>query len=262
MKEIRQTFEERTLHGSNYVTPETFGGNFMKTYHIKHTSRLISFCLMMMLTLSILIGGVAFFKNILVNDSIWIALIVIIPLCFLSVRLSMKIATITVEFKMDMDKLTIKSGVQAKFHERLNYEIELRQIESYLYEKPNAHFDKFILTMKNKEVIKFFHNTDFDDTDDFFLFLNDFKATVTSVNAIGVQTDSSFKPIQKQPSIYERPLGKLYAIGAVIIVVVVPTLMLWNRNNDFSGYGPMIVSLGWALFYLAEFYITKRKSSR
>lgn len=229
----------------------------MKTYSIKHTSGLISFCLGMLLIFSILLGGVVFLENVHVNDSKWIVFIAIAPLCYLSLRLSIKMATIPVEFKMDTDKLTIKSETQTKFHEKLNYNVDLRQIESYLCEK-----NKFILRLKSKEIIKFFHNTEFDDSDDFILFLNDFRTTVTSINALGLQIDSSFKPIQKQPSVYERPIGKLYAVGAVIVVVVVPTLMIWNKNGDFSGYGPMTVSLGWALFYLAEFYMTKRKTSR
>jgi len=173
----------------------------------------------------------------------------------------MKIATVTVAFKMDMDNLRINSGTQTKFHEKLNYNIELREIESYFFQK-ERQFDKFFLTMKNKEVIKFFHNTDFDDSDDFILFLNDFTNLISKVNSLETQNESSFKPIQKKPSIYERPIGKLYAVGAVIIIVVVPTLMIWNKNGDFSGYGPMTIALGWAFFYLSEFYRTKRKTPR
>lgn len=232
----------------------------MTTYHIKYTSRLVAGLFMLTFIILLFVCLMRFVSKEYVNYSNWLFLLSFAGLFLLLLKLSLRIATVMVLFEIDNNYLTIKNANNSGLNRSLNYEIDLTEIETYSYER-GRQFDAFIVTMKNKESIRFFHNTDYDNSDDFTTFLSTFENLVSQINQTTSQTNNLSDIIRKKTTIYEKPIGILIAVFATLAIVTTLTLMIWNKNSDLSGYGPMTASLSWAVFYLTEFYRIRGKGS-
>ena len=143
------------------------------------------------------------------------------------------------------------------FQHRPDIEINWVEVKDYVFE-PDRQFDKFKMTLKDGTKIKFFHNNDYNDKDDFIKFLHEFELKIQQINA---DQDKAYD-IKRGKTIYETHWGLLLAGFSIIIIVALPIFLLVYQPKKTPNYGALGASYFGAIFFLTQVILHRRRNKQ
>ncbi len=227
----------------------------MKTYKIRQSSPtlwIISFILTIFVGMGIFLVFVS--NRIIPKMEIWSFAIIFGSIIIAAFKIPRYTATVDIELTIDDIGIRKKWLKQFLFHNRPDIDIKWAEIKDYVYE-PDRQFDKFKITLKDGERFRFFHNNDYNEKDEFLIFLNDFDKKVKEINS---DQDKS-NDIKRGKTIYESFGGLILAGFAILMLIAIPIILFMLPTRKTPNYGMIAIAYLGALFYLSQVIYHRRK---
>ena len=104
--------------------------------------------------------------------------------------------------------------------------------------------------------MKFYHNNDHDDKDDFRKFFSDFVERVEQLNNADKDKRNDIK---LGKTLYETTGGLILAVFAVIVIIGLPILLIALPTKKTPNYFGLGVGYTGAIYFLVQVYIHRKK---
>ena len=181
-------------------------------------------------------------------------------LCFAPVRglafyLPRFTATADIEITIDSEGIKRRWVRQFILHNKQDDEFKWKEIDDYVFQ-PDRQFDQFKLHLKNDTKLKFYHNNDHDDKDDFRKFFSDFVERVEQLNNADKDKRNDIK---LGKTLYETTGGLILAVFAVIVIIGLPILLIALPTKKTPNYFGLGVGYTGAIYFLVQVYIHRKK---
>lgn len=164
-------------------------------------------------------------------------------------------ATADIEITIDSEGIKRRWVRQFILHNKQDDEFKLKEIDDYVFQ-PDRQFDQFKLHLKNDTKLKFYHNNDHDDKDDFRKFFSDFVERVEQLNNADKDKRNDIK---LGKTLYETTGGLILAVFAVIVIIGLPILLIALPTKKTPNYFGLGVGYTGAIYFLVQVYIHRKK---
>ena len=164
-------------------------------------------------------------------------------------------ATADIEITIDSEGIKRRWVRQFILHNKQDDEFKLKEIDDYVFQ-PDRQFDQFKLHLKNDTKLKFYHNNDHDDKDDFRKFFSDFVERVEQLNNAAKDKRNDIK---LGKTLYETTGGLILAVFAVIVIIGLPILLIALPTKKTPNYFGLGVGYTGAIYFLVQVYIHRKK---
>ena len=164
-------------------------------------------------------------------------------------------ATADIEITIDSEGIKRRWVRQFILHNKQDDEFKWKEIDDYVFQ-PDRQFDQFKLHLKNDTKLKFYHNNDHDDKDDFRKFFSDFVERVEQLNNADKDKRNDIK---LGKTLYETTGGLILAVFAVIVIIGLPILLIALPTKKTPNYFGLGVGYTGAIYFLVQVYIHRKK---